>query len=139
MSMMDADVAGNSPHTRHLPNSVYAENDWPDRSIPYDANRYANFTLEQIISAARGTALELLKRGAKVTLIARRELGGLLAAASSWITARTTQAELFRRLANLEYSEARRHIKLWVFWPRVEKMLSDREETCLRRGVPFVT
>ena len=29
-------------------------------------------------------------------------------------------------------------MKLWVFWPRIAKMLDDREESCRKRGVPFV-
>ena len=30
------------------------------------------------------------------------------------------------------------HMKLWVFWPRVVKVLQDREESCRKRGVPFI-
>jgi site-specific DNA-methyltransferase (adenine-specific) len=29
-------------------------------------------------------------------------------------------------------------MKLWVFWPRVEKMLLDCAESCCKRGVPFI-
>jgi hypothetical protein len=32
-----------------LANSVSAANDWPARIIPYDADRYAELTLDQII------------------------------------------------------------------------------------------
>jgi hypothetical protein len=135
MSMLVADVAS-QVHVGHLPNPVSVQPDWP---VHYDYNRYADLTVDQIIATIRGTALGLLKRGTKAVLIARRELGGLLHAISKKITSYTAQVALFRRIADLEYSEARRHIKLWMSWGRIEKMLRDREESCRRRGVPFVT
>jgi hypothetical protein len=79
-----------------------------------------------------------LKRGTLATLIARREGGGLLVAASKLVTTLTEQAGLFRRVLDLDYSDARRHMKLWVHWPRVAKMLRDREESCHKRGIPFI-
>jgi DNA methylase len=62
----------------------------------------------------------------------------LLVAASKLATTLSEQTQLFRRVLDLDYSIARRHMKLWVFWPRIAKMLRDREESCRRRGVPFV-
>ena len=138
MSLLDDDVVTEA-NVGHLPNPVSIERDWPDHIVPFDANRYADLTLDQIISTVRGAALGLLKRGSVALLVARRELGGLLFAACKKITSRTAQMGLFRSAANLEYSEARRHIKLWVYWKSVEKMLRDREESCRRRGVPFIT
>jgi site-specific DNA-methyltransferase (adenine-specific) len=133
---MDAGVV--ESQIGHLPNSTGVESDWPDRIVPFLADRYAELDLDQIIASIRGTALVLLKRGTAATLIARRELGGLLFAACKKITSRSAQVDLFRN-ANLEYSDARRHIKLWVYWLRIEQMLIGRESSCRRRGVPFTT
>jgi site-specific DNA-methyltransferase (adenine-specific) len=135
---MDAAVVADQGQIGHLPNFTAVEADWPDRTVPFRIDRYAGLDLDQIIASIRGTALVLLKRGTAATLLARRELGGLLFAACKKITSRPAQVDLFRN-ANLEYSEARRHIKLWVDWLRVERMLCERQANCLRRGVPFVT
>ncbi len=121
MSAVDVDVVAET-QVGHLPSPVSVESDWPDSIVPYDCNRYADLTLDQIIAAVRGTPLGLLKRGTKAVLIARRELGGLLHAICKKITSYTAQVDLFQRIANLEYSEARRHIKLWVY------LGTDRED-----------
>ena len=42
------------------------------------------------------------------------------------------------RIVNLDYSEARRHMKLWVHWPQIARMLADRDDACRRRNLPFV-
>ena len=104
----------------------------------YDADRYNGWSLDQIIGTLRGSTLHLLKRGSWMALIARREWGGLLVAASKLVTKVADQTQFFRQIVDLEYSDARRQMKLWVFWPRVAKMLRDREESCRDRGVPFV-
>ena len=104
----------------------------------YDAGRYDGWTFDQIVGQLRGATLNLLKRGTLTSLVARREWGGLLVAASKLVTTFTAQCQLFRRLLDLQYSDARLHMKLWVFWPRVEKMLQDREESCRKRDVPFI-
>jgi site-specific DNA-methyltransferase (adenine-specific) len=62
----------------------------------------------------------------------------LLVAASKLVATLTEQAQLFRRVLDLNYTNARLHMKLWAFWPRIAKMLHDREESCRRRGAPFV-
>ena len=104
----------------------------------YDAARYDGWALDDIIARLRGSILNLLKRGSWASLIARREWGGLLVAASKLATTLTEQTQLFARVLDLAYNAARMHMKLWVFWPRVAKMLQDREESCRRRGVPFI-
>ena len=104
----------------------------------YDTGRYDGWTLDDIIAALRGATLQQLKRGTLGSLIARREWGGLLVAASKLVTTATEQTHLFRRVVNLAYPDARLHMKLWVYWPRVAKMLRDREESCRERGVPFI-
>jgi site-specific DNA-methyltransferase (adenine-specific) len=108
-----------------------------DAIIDYDADRYQGWSLDRIIAALRGGTLNLLKRGTLSALIARREWGGLLIEASRLLSTKE-QIGLFRRVVNLDYAEARRHMKLWVFWDRIVKMLSDHEASCQRRGLPFV-
>ena len=104
----------------------------------YDPARYDGWTLDDITGSLRGASLNLLKRGSSASLIARREWGGMLVAASKLVTTVVEQTQLFRRILDLAYNAARMHMKLWVHWPRVAKMLQDREESCSRRGVPFV-
>ena len=74
MLLTDVDILAGLTHVGHLPNSVSGANDWPEGIIPYDANRYAELTLDQIIAALRGAALRLLKRGTMAVLVARRGL-----------------------------------------------------------------
>ena len=104
----------------------------------YDAGRYDGWTLDDIISALRGATLQQLKRGTLTALIARREWGGMLVAASKLVTTFAEQLSLFHRVVNLAYPDARMHMKLWVYWPRVVKVLQDHEESCRKRGVPFI-
>jgi DNA modification methylase len=104
----------------------------------YDPGRYDSWTLDDIITGLRGATLNLLKRASWASLVARREWGGMLVAASKLVTTVVEQTQLFRRILDLAYNAARMHMKLWVFWPRVAEMLQDRKESCRRRGVPFV-
>ena len=104
----------------------------------YDTGRYDGWTLDDIISALRGATLQQLKRGTLTALIARREWGGMLVAASKLVTTFAEQLSLFHRVVNLAYPDARMHMKLWVYWPRVVKVLQDHEESCRKRGVPFI-
>ena len=104
----------------------------------YDPARYDGLSLDDLIASLRGATLNLLKRGSRAALIARREWGGMLVAASKLVATVVEQTQLFRRVLDLAYNAARMHMKLWVYWPRVAKMLQDREESCRRRGVPFV-
>ena len=106
--------------------------------VDYDPGRYDGWTLDRIVATLRGSTLNLLKRASWMSLIARREWGGLLTAASKLVTTLSEQTELFRRLLDLNYANARMHMKLWIFWPRVVKMLEDRQESYRIRGVPFV-
>jgi hypothetical protein len=104
----------------------------------YDASRYDGWTLENIITGLRGATLPQLKRGSLTSLLARREWGGLLVAASRLVITLAEQTSLFRRVVDLAYPDARLHMKLWIFWPRVVKVLQDHEESCRKRGVPFI-
>ena len=110
----------------------------PVALFAYDVARYDGWPLDQIISKLRGTTLHLLKRGTKMALVARREWGGLLVAACKRVATSAEQSDLFRRILDVNYSDARRHMKLWVYWPRVEQMLIDRAESFHKRHVPFV-
>ena len=109
-----------------------------DELADYDPDRYDGWPLDRIVTALRASPLSLLKRASWASLIARREWGGLLIAASKLVTTLTEQTQLFRRVLDLNYTNARLHMKLWAFWPRIAKMLHDREESCRRRGAPFV-
>jgi hypothetical protein len=109
-----------------------------DAVLPYEKDRYAGLGLDKIIATLRGQNLTLLKRGTIGALIARRERGGLFVAAAELVSSRQEQVRLFRRIVDLDYSEARKHMRVWLFWERIAKMLSDREESCRKRGVPFV-
>jgi hypothetical protein len=106
--------------------------------IAYDENRYDGYSLDQILVELQGPALEFLKRGTMATLVARREVGGLLVAASKLVNNLKDQVILFRQILDIDYNEARRHMKLWVFWPRITTMLMGRDESCRKRGLPFV-
>ena len=79
--------------------------DWPDRIVPYVRNRYADLSLEQIVSALRGTTLGLLKRGSIALLIARRELGGLLVAAQQEDHILHGAGQSLPRIADLDYAK----------------------------------
>ena len=70
--------------------------------------------------------LRLLKKATWKSLIARRDLGGLLVAASKLATSVQEQTQLFRQVLDFAYNAARLHMKLWVYWPRIAKMLQDR-------------
>ena len=52
----------------------------------YDPARYDGWTLDDITGSLRGASLNLLKRGSSASLIARREWGGMLVAASKLVT-----------------------------------------------------
>ena len=81
--------------------------------------------------ACREPSLNLLKRASWASLIARREWGGLLVAASKLVThADRADATVPPGPGLGLYQRRAHHMKLWVFWPRVAKMLQDREESC---------
>jgi site-specific DNA-methyltransferase (adenine-specific) len=117
-----------------MPEWVRQMNDFAE----YNTGYYDGWPLDKIIETLKGVPLNLLKRGSLAVLVARREWGGLLVAASKLLLTASEQTELFRQVLDLDYSDARRHMKLWVFWPRVEQMLEDREDACRKRGVPFI-
>lgn len=104
----------------------------------YDPRRYESLSLGQLLDAMRGTTLTQLKRGTTAVLIARREWGGMLVAISKLVTSHFEQIELFRHVVDLDYADARRHMKLWIHWDRIAKMLSEREESYRKRGIPFI-
>jgi hypothetical protein len=65
-----------------------------DKIIEYDGARYEGWSLDRIVASMRGSTLTLLKRGTMACLLARRELGGLLIAASKLLA---TQKDSFVR------------------------------------------
>ena len=117
-------------------NVIAASDD--DETLAYNPHRYDGWTLDRIIRAMQGAALNQLKRGSISSLIARREWGGLLVAACKLVTSTTEQVSLFRRILDIDYADARRHMKVWVYWERIAKMLNDREASARKRDVPFV-
>ena len=77
--------------------------------LPYQAHRYDGWSLDKIIAAVGGHTLNLLRRGTWGALIARREWGGLLVAATKLVSSYQEQVNLFRRLLDLNYADCRRH------------------------------
>jgi hypothetical protein len=129
MTEMDASFVANVSEDWDIPESIHHGNGPSVPSEPdavFDPERYDCWTLDQIVARLGGATLSLLKRGTLTSLVARRELGGLLVAASKLVTTFAEQTHLFRRVLDLDYSDARRHMKVWLFRPRVEKMLVDR-------------
>src|SRR5690349_1028857 len=109
---MSPHAAGSFRHRMLLGISPYsaASSGRRTNDMTYDAVRYDGWTLDQIITEAQGQTLAMLKRGTIGALIARREWGGLLVAAAKLVSSREEQIRLFRRIVNLDYSDARRHM-----------------------------
>jgi hypothetical protein len=103
-------------------------------SRQYRTDRYDDYTSDQIIAELR--MVPYLKRNTMTTLIARREIGGLLVAACKLVNNMNDQIALFRQILDIDYVEARRHMKLWLYWPEIAAMLAERERTA-SRDVPF--
>jgi len=138
----DAEIVADPAADWHSPKPVRPENEHEisqlDAIQRYDPVRYDGWNLEQIEASLGGFPVALLKRATLRSLVARREIGGLFVAACVQTNSRQEQETLFRRLMDLSYPDARRHMKLWSFWYRIEDMLRDREQSCRRRAAQFI-
>ncbi|HET7879632.1 MAG TPA: hypothetical protein VFL55_02030 [Acetobacteraceae bacterium] len=77
-------------------------------------------------------------RGRLTTLLARREIGGLLQEYARHYPRDRQRFEAFaKQTCDLGYSDARRHIQLWVHWPRCRATLERLEADAIRRDEPF--
>jgi hypothetical protein len=106
-------------------------------SVRYNPDAYAGWSAERIVSELRRFTSRVLLRGRVQTLIARREIGGLLAALAAGNRSREDFEGLAFAATGLRYPDARRHIQLWVNWPRVADVLSGMVDDARRRGIPF--
>ena len=93
-----------------------------DDIVDYDANRYEGWSFDRIIPSLRGSTLTLLKRGSMAVVLARREFGGLAIAACKLLPTLKERVAFFREVLDLNYSDVCKHMRLWVFWPLIEKI-----------------
>jgi hypothetical protein len=81
----------------------------------------------------------LLLRGRIETILARREIGGLLTVFARRHPRERAAFEVFsKRTVGLAYDEGRRHMQLWVNWPRCLSTLERLETDARKAGVPLV-
>src|SRR3954447_24434976 len=100
----------------------------PARAGTYDLDRYRGLTVAQLSRQLRDIQARLLLRGRIETILARREIGGLLAEyARRYPRERAAFTQFSKRTVGLDYDEARRHIQLWVHWPRCLSTLERLE------------
>jgi hypothetical protein len=110
-----------------------------ERLDNHDPTRYSvldDAAIQQWLDRFAGI---LLKRNSLLNLQIRREIGGLLCA---FAQRHPRQRELFESLArttcNLDYTDGRRHITLWVYWPQCVATLERLERDAKRLGRQFV-
>ncbi len=104
-----------------------------------DPNRYQGLTDGVIASALRHVATRLLMRGKLETLLARREIGGLLTEFARHHPRDRTRFEVFaRRTVDMAYDEARRHMQLWMNWQRCLDTLDRLHSEAARANAPFI-
>jgi hypothetical protein len=109
------------------------------RDIHYDPHRYAGLADRAIASELRRFLATLLLRGRLETLLARREIGGLLAEFARHHPKDRRLFEAFaERTTGLSYDEARRHMQLWTYWPRCESALQHLQDEARRNRQAFV-
>jgi hypothetical protein len=105
----------------------------------YDPGRYDTLTTAAVIDELHHVAGKLLLRGDLRTLLARREIGGLLHRFAVLHPHNRKKFEtVAETLLGLSYSEGRRHIQLWVSWPRCFQTLEGLRHEAERRGKPFI-
>ena len=100
------------------------------------AMRTTVWTIERILQHLRQSAARILRRD-QVALLTRRDLGGLLAALAKRQPSREEFEPSAYAATGMNYSDARRHIQLWVNWPQIAEHLAKLHGEAQRRGVPF--
>ena len=93
-------------------------------NIHYDLHRYDGLADRAIAAELSRFVGVLLLRGRLQTLLARREIGGLF---TEFARHHPKDRSLFEAFAlntvGLSSDEGRRHMQLWVYWPRCEGTL----------------
>jgi hypothetical protein len=111
----------------------------PTRGYHYDPHRYDGLADRAIAAALFRFVGVLLLRGRLQTLLARREIGGLLC---EFAKHHPKDRPLFEAFAlntvGLSYDEGRRHIQLWVHWPLCEATLQRLQDEARHTRKPFV-
>jgi hypothetical protein len=110
------------------------------RSIgSYDQHRYAGMDDHAIAAQLHQFVGVLLLRGRLETLLARREIGGLLCEFAKHHPKDRWLFEAFAaRTVGLSYDDGRRHMQLWVNWTRCEATLQQLQDEARSHGRPFV-
>lgn len=94
---------------------------------------------KQIASELHATASRLLVRGAVTTLIARKYAGELLWVAAKQFKRDRRSFEAFSLVTvGLRYSDARKHIQLFIHWPKVEAVVDRTKKEAETKGRPVV-
>jgi hypothetical protein len=109
------------------------------RDAHHNLDRYVGLSDHEIASELRRFVGTLLLRGRLETILARREIGGLLYAFARRHPRDRPLFESFAlRTVGLKYDEARRHMQLWSSWPLCESTLHRLQDESRKRGLPFV-
>ena len=107
--------------------------------IRYDPHRYDGLA-DRAIAVELGRFVGvLLLRGRLQTLLARREIGGLLCEFAKHHPQDRALFEAFAlNTVGLSYDEGRRHMQLWVHWSRCETTLQQLQDVARRHRKPFL-
>ena len=107
--------------------------------IRYDPHRYDGLA-DRAIAVELGRFVGvLLLRGRLQTLLARREIGGLLCEFAKHHRQDRALFEAFAlNTVGLSYDEGRRHMQLWVHWSRCETTLQQLQDVARRHRKPFL-
>ena len=105
----------------------------------YDAARYGGLDDAAIVRRLNQFSAILLRCNELASLLVRREIGGLLHEfARQHPRQRTLFEALARTTTGLDYTDARRHIALWVHWHRCVDGLQRLERDAKRLNQQFV-
>ena len=108
----------------------------PAQTSQYNPDRYRGLSDAEIARQLHNVRGRLLLRGRLVTLLARREIGGLLQKFARHHPRQREEFEVFaKETVDLDYTQARRLMQLWVYWPRCLATLERLEAR--QRGVPY--
>ena len=100
-----------------------------------DPERYLGLSDQQIAAQLHDIHGRVLLRGRLETLLARREIGGLLVAYATHHPRDRNRFEAFaKQTVDLSYDEGRRHMQLWVYWPRCVEVLQRLDDEAMKTG-----
>jgi hypothetical protein len=111
----------------------------PTCGYHYEPHRYVGMDDHAIAAQLHQFVGVLLLRGRLETLLARREIGGLLCEFAKHHPKDRLLFEAFAaRTVGLSYDEGRRHLQLWVYWLRCETTLQQLQDEARSHGRPFI-